>query len=60
MLKAVRPRYRIASREEQKRILDEFVAIVGCHLKYAIKRLNHGAPKKDPGKVNGGAPKPLK
>ena len=44
MLKAVRPRYRKASRQEKTRILDEFVAITGYHRKYAIQLLNHGAP----------------
>ena len=45
MLKAVRPRYRKASRQEKTRILDEFVAVTGYHRKYAIQLLNHGAPK---------------
>jgi len=44
VLKAVRPRYRKASRREKERILDEFVAITGYHRKYAIHLLNHGAP----------------
>lgn len=45
VLKAVRPRYRKANRQEKKRILDEFVATTGYHRKYAIHLLNHGAPK---------------
>ncbi len=44
VLKAVRPRYRKANRQEKKRILDEFVAVTGYHRKYAIQLLNHGAP----------------
>ena len=44
VLKAVRPRYRKANRQEKKQILDEFVAITGYHRKYAIHLLNHGAP----------------
>jgi len=52
MLKAVRPRYRKASRQEKTRILDEFVAITGYHRKYAIQLLNHGAPKRKPRKRN--------
>ena len=50
MLKAVRPRYRKASRPEKTRILNEFVAITGYHRKYAIQLLNHGAPKRKPRK----------
>lgn len=46
ILKAVRPRYRKADRQEKRRILDEFVAITGYHRKYAIHLLNHGAPHK--------------
>ena len=46
ILKAVRPRYRKADRQEKSRILDEFVAITGYHRKYAIHLLNHGAPHK--------------
>jgi len=49
LLKAVRPRYRQAGRQEKERILDEFVAITGYHRKYAIQLLNHGAAP-DPGK----------
>ena len=52
MLKAVRPRYRKASRQEKTHILDEFVAITGYHRKYAIQLLNHGAPKRKPRKRN--------
>jgi hypothetical protein len=52
MLKAVRPRYRKAGRQEKKRILDEFVAITGYHRKYAIRLLNHGAPSKKSEKRN--------
>ena len=44
VLKAVRPRYRKANRQEKKLILDEFVAVTGYHRKYAIQLLNHGAP----------------
>jgi len=50
ILKAVRPRYRKASRPEKTRILDEFVAVTGYHRKYAIQLLNHGAPPSKSGK----------
>ena len=34
---AVGARYRGASRSEKQKILDEFVALTGCHRKHAIK-----------------------
>jgi len=36
---ALRTRYSPASRREKSRILDEFVALSGCHRKYAIRLL---------------------
>lgn len=50
VLKAVRPRYRKATRQEKTRILDEFVALTGYHRKYAIHLLNHGPAKTKRGK----------
>jgi len=37
LLQALRPRYRTATRPEKGRILDEFVAITGCHRKHAVR-----------------------
>jgi len=45
LLKAVRPRYRKASKREKSRILDEFVASTGYNRKYAIHLLRNGPPK---------------
>ena len=42
LLKAVRPRYRTASKREKSRILDEFVAATGYNRKYAIHLLRAG------------------
>jgi hypothetical protein len=41
LLKAVRPRYRKASKREKSRILDEFVAATGYNRKYAIHLLRN-------------------
>ena len=35
-------RYRVASRDEKRRILDEFVALTGYHRKHALRLLNGG------------------
>ena len=45
LLKAVRPRYRKASKNEKSQILDEFVASTGYNRKYAIHLLRNGPPK---------------
>ena len=37
---AVGARYRGASRSEKQKILDEFVALTGCHRKHAIRVLS--------------------
>ena len=39
VLEAVRGRYREASRGDKTRMLDEFVAMVGCHRKHAVRLL---------------------
>jgi hypothetical protein len=39
VLEALRHRYRQASKCEKTRILDEFVALVGCHRKHAVRLL---------------------
>jgi len=38
---AVRERYLGASKKEKSRILDEFVGVVGCHRKSAVRLLGH-------------------
>ena len=39
MLEAIRGRYRGASKRDKSRMLDEFVAMVGCHRKHAVRLL---------------------
>ena len=41
LIEAVRMRYREASNQEKGRILDEFVAVTGCHRKHAIRLLSN-------------------
>ena len=54
VLRAIRNRYREASKKDKSRMLDEFVAIVGCHRKHAVRLLRqgisrlHGAFPRDP------------
>ena len=43
-LQAIRPRYRLASKMEKHRILDEFCATCGYNRKYAIRILNSFEP----------------
>ena len=43
VLGAIRNRYREASKKDKSRMLDEFVAIVGCHRKHAVRLLRRGA-----------------
>ena len=42
VLRAIRNRYREASKRDKSRMLDEFVAIVGCHRKHAVRLLRRG------------------
>ena len=51
LLQAIRPRYLRASKADKGRILDKFVATTGYHRKYAIRLLNHGAPRGPPAAV---------
>ena len=37
VLRAIRNRYRDASKKDKSRMPDEFVAIVGCHRKHAVQ-----------------------
>jgi hypothetical protein len=39
LLAALRERYRQAAKSEKSRVLDEFVAMAGCHRKHAIRLL---------------------
>ena len=43
VLRAIRNRYREASKKDKSRMLDEFVAIAGCHRKHAVRLLRRGA-----------------
>lgn len=43
-LQTIRPRYRSASKDDKKRILDEFCLTCGYHRKYAIRILNSNKP----------------
>ena len=40
VLGAIRIRYREASKRDKSRMLDEFVALTGCHRKHAVRLLN--------------------
>lgn len=40
LTEAIGARYRGASKSEKQKILDEFVALTGCHRKHAIRTLN--------------------
>ena len=47
VLGAIRNRHREASKKDKGRMLDEFVAISGCHRKHAVRcqwRGNEGPP----------------
>jgi hypothetical protein len=48
LLAAIGSRYRVASRSEKERILDEFVATTGYHRKHAIRALRSEAPVAQP------------
>ena len=39
VLGAIRNRYRKASKRDKSRMLDEFVALTGCHRKHAVRLL---------------------
>ena len=39
VLEVLRERYRSASKEDKGKILDEFVAVAGCHRKHAVRLL---------------------
>ena len=47
LVKAWGPRYRMASRKEKTRILDEFVAVTGYHRKSAIRAFTRKAKATD-------------
>ena len=40
VLGAIRNRYLEASKRDKSRMLDEFVALVGCHRRHAVRLLN--------------------
>ena len=39
---AIRSRYGEASKKDKSRMLDEFVAMTGCHRKHAVRLLSRG------------------
>jgi Integrase core domain len=51
VLEALRERYREAVKQEKTKILDEFVAVAGCHRKHGIRLLSgsNGAASEAPG-----------
>jgi len=44
LLEALRERYRNASKIDKTKILDEFIVVVGCHRKHAIRLLTESIP----------------
>ncbi len=48
LVRAIRERYRGATRKQRRSILDEFVAVTGCHRKHAIRVLSGGETVTDP------------
>ena len=40
LIEALRQRYRESTKREKTKILDEFVAVAGCHRKHAVRLLN--------------------
>ncbi|MCY4654354.1 MAG: hypothetical protein OXC95_14465 [Dehalococcoidia bacterium] len=53
VLRAIRNQYRDASKKDKSRMLDEFVAIDGCHRKHAVRLLRRG-DEPDPRSVPNG------
>ena len=53
VLRAIRNRYRKASRKDKSRMLDEFVAIMGCHRKHAVRLLRQGEESTAPSAPKG-------
>jgi hypothetical protein len=47
LLEALRQRYQHATKIDKTKILDEFVAVAGCHRKHAIRLLTRGGPASD-------------
>ena len=45
VLRAIRNRYAEASRKDKSRMLDEFVALMGCHRKHAVRLLNQAGQR---------------
>lgn len=48
LVATIRGRYRSASPVDKQRILDEFVALTGCHRKHAIRVLSSAAADERP------------
>lgn len=46
VLGAIRSRYLEASKRDKSRMLDEFVALTGCHRKHAVRLLNQSGQQK--------------
>ena len=42
ILGAIRSRYKEASKKDKSKMLDEFVAMTGCHRKHAVRLLRQG------------------
>jgi hypothetical protein len=53
VLRALRERYQQAAKQEKTKVLDEFVAVAGCHRKHAIRLLTTNGSA-GPGAVAGG------
>jgi hypothetical protein len=50
LVETIQPRYRKATRNEKRQILDELVAITGYHRKHAVRILNQWVGKRYPKK----------
>jgi hypothetical protein len=55
LVRAVGARYRAGSREEKRRILDEFVAVTRWHRKHAIRMLNVAGAEREIQRAPGSA-----
>ncbi len=53
LIEALRQRYWVATKKEKTRILDEFVAVAGCHRKHAVRLLNTRESVSRPTRVGG-------